>query len=169
MNYLRNHLAFIVIVALAIIVLALAGLILVFSMTDKSGPQVNDQETPIVTQKDLPVTQVPEKFPVNVPIEEGATILQNYNATAADGRFQATRTFETKKSLDANFTIYENYLKANNWKIETTLNQPEYKLLVGTNGNTQLQISLSENTVDKVKTVDISLTELNLPVGTGDQ
>ncbi|HEX3099864.1 MAG TPA: hypothetical protein VHQ41_02735 [Patescibacteria group bacterium] len=113
-----------------------------------------------VQQKDLPVNQVPEKFPTDVPIETGATITQNYNATADDGRFQATRAFETNKSLAENLTLYTNYLKAGGWTLNPVIDQDMFKLISGSKGNQQIQFAMTENNVSHKKTVTISLTEI---------
>ncbi len=160
MNYIKNHLAFVAIIVLCIIVLAFAGLVWVYSVTDRGGDkQSMEKPKEVVTKKNIPVEQTPDKFPKDVPIEDGAVITQNYNATAVDGRFQATRTFETTKTLDANYKIYQDYMKNNDWEVKANVNTENYKMLLGVNGTAQLQVSINENSVTKVKTVDISLTD----------
>lgn len=161
MNYIRNHLAFAAIIVLCIIVLAFAALIWVYSQTErKQSGLANNAPAPVISEKkNIPTKEVPDKFPKDIPIEEGAKITQNYNATAADGRYQATRAFETSKTLDANYKIYSDYMKNNGWKIESNVNEATFKTLLGTNGDAKLQVNMNENSVTKVKTVDISLTD----------
>lgn len=156
-----------VFVLLGIVVLAvILVVVLMFASKQKQQP-VATNEKPAAQQKEAIVktevdpAKTPEKFPLDVPIEAGAKITQNYNATAVDGRFQATRTFETAKSLDANLKIYTDFLKANGWKIQATVDQPTFKMVMGTKDQSQLQISMSENSVSKTKTVDISLTDIS--------
>lgn len=120
---------------------------------------MNDKPKSVVTKKDVPTNEVPDKFPKDIPVEADAKITQNYNATSVDGTFQATRVFETKKTLDANFKIYQDYLKNNNWKIESTVNQPEYKMLYASSGASTIQIAMNDNKVAKVSTIDISYAD----------
>lgn len=103
--------------------------------------------------------QAPEGFPANIPIEEGAKILQNYNATAPDGRFQATRVFQTSLTLVQNLNLYRDFLNKDGWKIETTLDLENYKMILGSKANAQLQISIDNNAAIGMKTVNISFTE----------
>lgn len=154
--------AFAVILVLVIVVLGFTALMYVYSVTQDKVTDVETVDKPVVTKQDVPVTETPNRFPQDVPIETGAKITQNYNATAADGRYQATRTFETARTLDANFKLYSDYLKANGWKVEANVDTETYKMLLGSNGNAQLQISINENSVTKAKTVDISYTELSV-------
>ncbi len=101
-------------------------------------------------------------FPEDVPIENGAKITQNYNATSPDGRFQATRTFETTKTLDENFKIYLGYFEKNNWEINASLDQENYKMIYAYKDRGFMQISMSSNAVSGIKVVDISFTTPNV-------
>lgn len=109
-----------------------------------------------VTKTEVPAGQLPEGFLAGIPMEKGAAITQNYNALAETGLFQATRVFVTAKSLDANFTLYLGYLKTNSWKITNTVNLAQTKVLSASKGPENLQITISQNSITKVKTVDIS-------------
>lgn len=124
---------------------------------------VNQAEQPEVkkqiVKKDLAPEVAPERFPANIPIENGAKITQNYNATAPDGRFQATRAFETSLTLAQNLTLYKDFLLKDGWKIETNLDMENYKMVLGTKGNAQLQVSIDNNAAIGMKTVNISYTE----------
>lgn len=161
MNYLKSNLAFLAIIVLVVIVLLLSGFI-AFNHWQKKrliNKGNSTQKELNVVKKDLAFNKNPEQFPTNIPIEEGAEITQNYNATTADGRLQATRAFITNKSLADNLKIYQDYFKTNDWKVIATVDQDVYKMILGSKDNTQIQVSVNENSISKVKTVDISMTK----------
>lgn len=153
---IKKYLLPFLIVVILVIALLLA--------THKSDNLTSTSTQPTVSGSRIAVTEVdkaqfPEKFPKDVPIEEGAQIVQNFNATTADGRFQATRVFKTKKSLADNLSIYRNFLTDSGFKVESTINKPNYKMVRGTKGNTALQASIDENSKSGIKTVSISYIE----------
>jgi hypothetical protein len=151
------------VVLLVLLLLAIIGGAFYLKMDKGTGPDPmkgDASEKPKeVTKTEVPVDKAPEKFPSDMPIEAGSAILQNYNATAPDGRFQATRVFETKESLATNLTIYRNYLTKSGYEIKSTIDQPNYKMVYGTKGNASIQVSIDQNTVSNIKTVSISYTE----------
>ena len=152
-----------ILVVIIMIVAFAIGTTLVVSlfMKDSGGPSTQQaDDNRIVEKNKVSDSRLPEKFPTNLPTEPNAVVTQNYNAVADDGRFQATRTYETTKTLPENLTIYRQYLNSNGWDIESTVDQPTYKKISGKKGIQKLQVSISENETTKVKTVSISLTEL---------
>lgn len=141
-----------------------AGAFLYFSREQKpEQPVVETQkeEAPPkeLVKKDVEPGKLPDKFPSGIPMEQGATITQNYNATAPDGRFQATRVFETKKTLEENITIYKNYLEEAGYSIDSTLDRPEYKMVFGRKGRISLQVSVNQNVKTGIRTVSIEFAE----------
>lgn len=123
--------------------------------------QVGQEEIqPLKVEKtEVPLNQAPVGFPADIPIEAGAKFLQNYNAMAENGLFQATRVFETAKTLDANFKLYGDYIANNGWTLLTSLNQETLKVLSAKKGEGNLQITINENSLTKIRTVDISYSE----------
>jgi hypothetical protein len=112
---------------------------------------------PVKVQKtNVPISQTPQGFPADVPIEKGATITQNYNATSDTGLFQATRVFTSSKSAEANFALYSSYFKTSGWAVTITLDTATEKLIAGKKGNQNLKVSISQNTVTKEVSVDIT-------------
>lgn len=105
-------------------------------------------------------TELPGKLPKNLPLELNSVILQNFTATTANGEYQATRAYESSKSLAENLAIYTKYLNDNGWGIKSTINDPMYKKVSGTKGASDLQISMTENEVSKIKTITVTYTEL---------
>ncbi len=113
-----------------------------------------------ITTSEVDFAKAPQKFPADIPIESGAKITQNYNATTADGHLQATRVFETKKSLEDNFKIYTNYLTKAGYEVKSTVDQTNYKMVYGIKDNSTIQVSIDENSQLNVKTVNISYIEV---------
>lgn len=149
-------------VGLIIIIAFALGATLVINIfkKDDAPAQTTDELKSPVTKTEVAQDKLPEKFPATLPIEEGAKITQNYNATANDGRYQATRAFETSKTLAENYTLYNNWLKSNGYTISSTVDEDVYKMVSGTKDKQTVQVSVSENTASKTKTVTISLTQL---------
>lgn len=111
-----------------------------------------------IEKKDVDTSKLPEKFPGDIPLEEGAKVVQNYNATAPDGTIQATRMFETAKTLDENFKLYKDFFTKNGWTIVSSLDQENIKAIGATKDKTQAQLTFALNSTTKVKTVEISVT-----------
>ncbi len=126
----------------------------------QNKPEVPAKVDPMkVEKKDVPTNQVPDNFPLDIPIEKGAKITQNYNSTAENGLYQATRAFVTVKSLDENFKLYSDYLSQNGWKLISSLNQDNLKVLAATKGKSNLQITMSLNTANQSRTIEVSYSE----------
>ncbi len=148
----------VIIIVLAILIAL--GLFFFLNQRNQQSKQV-ESETGKVTKTNVDFDKAPQGFPEGVPIETGAKLTQNYNATTPDGRFQATRVFETSKTLDENLAIYSDYLKKQGWEIGSTLNDPTYKVVSGTKGVQNMQVVIDENKVNKIKTVSITYSESN--------
>ena len=149
-----------IIVVVVVLILAIGGYYFwQDKKTDDNSPKTGDVATNIqVTKTEIPTDQLPQKFPLNVPTEEGALITQNYNAKTPDGMYQSTRAFQTEKSLADNLAIYKAYLSQNGWKVDATVQQENYAMISGSKAGDKLQVSINNNTVNKVKTVSITLT-----------
>lgn len=122
---------------------------------------LGDKESQSGTVKIEQVSQsdLPNKFPSNLPTEAGAEISQNFNATETDGRYNATREFESKKTLAQNIALYTKYLNDNGWEIKANIDKPTLKMVMGKKDNQQLQISCAQNPDTKVSVITITLTE----------
>jgi 16S rRNA C967 or C1407 C5-methylase (RsmB/RsmF family) len=135
----------------------LAQTYLLSSKDNNKTPQAQQIK---VTKTEKAPTELPDKFPKDIPMETGAKVVQNYNATTEDGRFQATRVFESKKTIDENLKIYEEYLKTSKYTLDPVVSVNNYKAVSGKKLNAQLQISLDYNTNTKISTVSINYTEV---------
>lgn len=152
-----NTKKFAIILVLAILIAA--GLFFYLKKSQDSRFEKKTTQTAKVEKTNVDFSKTPERFPTNVPIENGARLTQNYNATSPGGNFQATRTFETTKALDFNLNLYTEFLKSDGWTVKATVNNPTYKMVMGTKGEQSLQVSIDENKSNKIKTVSITYTE----------
>ena len=149
------------IVALIVVVAAVALLFVFLAHNKVSGPIVVVPPKPIlrVYKKDLTSDQIPDKFPAElVKLEVGCKLTQNYNASAADGRFQATRACETTKTLADQIKIYRDYLAKNSWNIQDTLDQDTVKVVIANKNDAQILVVADENATTHIRTVTVTAT-----------
>ncbi len=114
-------------------------------------------EAPVFTRTEVNSNTLPEKFPADFPLEKNAQVLSNYTATG-QGIFQSTRQFQSKKTIDENFKIYNDYLTQNKWVVESILNNskiPDTKSISAVKGPAHVTITLNRNNYTKLVTVDI--------------
>lgn len=140
------------------LVVGLLAIATVVAIKQDAGPQTAQQQLE-VSQQNVEVTALPEGFPNNLPLEAEAKVTQNYNATTNDGRVQATRVFETSKTLDENYKIYSDYAKNNGWSLNTGIDQKDLKVITATKDGQVLQVTINLNTATQIKTVNISLSQ----------
>lgn len=161
-NFLKTHMLTLFVLVLAVVVISFATLIYVYNTTgfyhkQEAKPQTQEEK---LVKKDVPTNIVPNNFPADVPIEQGAKITQNYNATTSDGRFQATRAFETSKAMKDNITLYKDFLTRAGYKLGASIDQDNYKMISGVKDNERLQISVDQNQASKITTVSINYTQV---------
>ena len=130
--------------------------------SQKTGQQSEEQQPappPLkVTKSEVDASKLPSQFPANIPIESGAKITQNYNASAENGLYQATRAFESAKTLDENFKLYSDFVQRDGWKLLTGLNQDKLKVIAAQKDKANLQITMSVNSQSGKNIVEISYT-----------
>lgn len=144
---------------LLVVVAALFALLFVaykLSMNSKKEQAANQTQLAQVEKTNVDFSELPERFPSNIPIETGAQITQNYNSKTPEGQFQATRVFITKQSLAANIKLYTDFLTKEGYEIKSSVDQPTLKMVMGSKGAQSIQVTVNENTVNKDKTVSIS-------------
>lgn len=149
---------------MVVIVAALLALLFVAIQLSNYPLNPNSKINKIEKIKPVQITQVdkgilPDKFPANLPTEASAVVTNNFNALEGDGRFNATREFESKKTLAQNITIYTKYLKDNGWTISNSLDQSNVKMVAGKKDNQLLQISAALDPNNKVNVITMTLTE----------
>ena len=145
-----------VLIIIVFVLIALVGLALFFTL--KNGPGTNNGSQTTI----IPVDngKVPDYFPA-IPISSDVKIVNNYNATSPDGRVQATRTFENRKSVAENFDFYKNYLTApqNGWTLLSEVNNsadPNHKAIFAKNADGILTINISAGQTPGTSLVDAS-------------
>ena len=127
-----------------------------------NAPSASPTPTPINKIDNFPASEYPKEFPREIPIEAGAVIVSNYNATAPDGRLQASRVFASAKTVQANFDLYKSWLPKNGWTLsdeDDGLN-PDRKSLLAQKGVGVLNISIVKSITGAVSVVDISYVTL---------
>ncbi len=162
MNY-NDSIKKVLVVLIMIVALAAAVTVVMtfFMKKDKAENPRSEEVRQEITKTEVEANKDPEKFPTGIPIESGAKITQNYNATAADGRFQATKVFETNRTLAQNLTTYQEYMRSNGWEIQSTVDEENYKMVFGTKEGETLQVSIDNNLAQNIKSVNISYTEIS--------
>ncbi len=158
MDFLQSKKIIWVFGIVAIVAVALAVVVVLIDRKDGTSQTKTSTEFK-VTQRDVDQSKLPDKFPADIPLEQGAKITQNYSSTTADGHYQATREFETKKTLAENVKLYTDYFKKNGWIIGTGIDQPDFKVVSATKGNLSLQVTI-QNLPTGVNIVSISAQEL---------
>ena len=148
-------------ILLAAVLLGGGGIALYYYNTSQSpqvAPPVTTEkpEKTEVAKKEVPDTQLPEGFPINLPIESGAQITQNFTVTTPDGRTQSTRGYVSTKSLADSYKTFTDYLKKEGWIITAEVDQPKLKVLSATAGGKNIKIDMTES-ADGQKTISISL------------
>jgi hypothetical protein len=110
------------------------------------------------TVKNLPTFSFSEKFPTGVPIEAGAIIARNYNPTSPDGKTQATRSFDSRKSLGGHFALYEAFImdRKSGWTYLNEVNDPAHKALFASGANGILNINILAGSASRKAVVEIS-------------
>jgi hypothetical protein len=144
---------------LAVIVAVIGGVVGRGKVQDK--PQDNQTMLQASTiRKAVDENSLPDKFPADFPRESGAKILQNDVQTSADGKFQATRSYETAKTLADNFQIFQTYFQKTGWKVTDSVNALNFKSITAVKGDLSLKVSLNNNELTKTQTVDLYLIQV---------
>jgi hypothetical protein len=123
----------------------------------KKHPRQQQQQFS-VDKKVLAASQLPKGFPSNLPVEAGSTILQNYEATANDGRLQSTRVMTTKKTLAQAVKIYSDFYSKLGWDIVPTTNPDDNTVEALLRKGNDTALIVAKNNGDQ-KTVEITLTQ----------
>ncbi len=115
------------------------------------------------TITEVPFENLPDKFPTDIPLEEGAKVVKNYNSNYTNGWFEATRVFETARSPEENYTFYKNYFSDNGWIILPSTNDNKLegiKFIAATQNKVGVEVLIREYPGTGIKIVGISITHL---------
>lgn len=120
------------------------------------GTGTSQQMKPVTTDP----SQLPDRFPPDVPLEAGAEVTQNYTTSKA-GYFQSTRAFATKKSAAENMRIYETYFKDSGWTVIQKIEEKGVRSLTATQDTTRAHVDIIDNQATGARTVEITIEYLS--------
>jgi len=154
-NYFLSKKFILLLLAIGITAI-LIGLVVAIVGKQYVGNTASTYQAPYSDQKqDVSGSQLPTGMPSSIPVEAGAKILENSNSTTSNNALQATRVFESKKTLAENYAIYEKFLTDNNWNVVTRLSEGNNRVLAGRSGQSTLQISMDQDPQTKVVKVSL--------------
>lgn len=103
--------------------------------------------------------KIPKAFPANIPTGSAEDkVIANYESVSPDGTVQATREFESSKSISDNLTLYSNFFKKSGWDIYSSNNQGDSNSITAAKDLTTVQVLLFTNSESKKSSVKISAT-----------
>ena len=124
-----------------------------------------DPLSSLVTIRKVEAGILPTGLPADLPVEQGAIILQNEILTPLEGGGeQSVRRYISYKSIEKNFDIFETYFKLHHWPTTSAVNEESLKSLsVGqADSGRRLLITISKNSV--TSEVTVSLTSQTVPI-----
>lgn len=132
----------------------------VFSyLNDKKKPEVETQQGTGTKIEELNPTSLPANMPLDLPIEPGTEVLENYQATSKDGRIQNTRRFTTKNTPDVAVKIYTNFFTKNAWKVANLKLEPGSANAILRRNDSSLTINVKRDSRVNSNVVEITITE----------
>ena len=148
------------IIGLLVVIVAIIG-----SLVGRRQARDDQDEGQNLTQattirREVDENKLPDRFPTNFPQESGAKILQNDTQAGEAGRFQATRRYETAKTLAENYKIFQTYFQQNGWKVTASVDEATFKSITATKGDLSIKVALNDNALTKTKTVDLYLIQI---------
>ncbi len=139
-------------------------IMLIATLVVKPENQVASEQKPASSQQfertDVPDEQLPAQFPTNLPIEASAKVADNFNSTANDGTFQATRSYISARTPAENFKTFSDFFKQNGWTTLVTSDTATLKSLSVQKGDTTIQV-LAYTTIDAAKS---SMVKINVTI-----
>lgn len=110
-------------------------------------------------QVEIDKNKLPAKFPIDLPIETGVEVVQNYEVPKPEGGFQqSTRSYLSNKNLTELETVYTQYFKQNGWKQVSRLEQTGYRVMSVTKDDLLIQVSFTLEPLKNQSIVEITLS-----------
>lgn len=148
---------FLTIAGVAILVI----LITVLVARTRTAPlaQNANQNTAPFERTDVPAEQLPDRFPADLPQENNAKVVENFNSTTNDGTYQATRSYISARTPADNYRAFTTYFRTNGWTTLTTNDGTVTKSITAKKDDTTIQ-ALFYTTIDEAKasTVKVNVT-----------
>lgn len=154
-NIMDNKKTIWIFTAIGVLVIIVVAIATVIKLSKKPTDKVTNIN---VETKEIDPKELPEKFPKELPLEAGATVIVNNNISSDVGHFSGTRRFESKKSLSENFDLYKNFFEKNGWEILNTVDTENLKIINAKKDGTTTRVDINRNTVTNIITVDLTVT-----------
>ncbi len=113
-----------------------------------------------VVAKDISPEILPTGFPVNFPSEANAEITENEIVNVDNQGDQSIRSYNSNQSMTANYTLYLNFLRNNDWDVISQTNENTHKMLLGKKGYQLLQITINPGQTATTSIVRATVTEI---------
>lgn len=112
--------------------------------------------------KQIDTNQFPKDLSQDLPIESGAQVVKNYEATSGvDG--QSTRTYVSSMSMEEIEKTYSDYFKVNNWTLYPTFKAKNNWGISAKKDTNLINVALTPRSDGKVLVV-ITTIQVNLDV-----
>lgn len=106
-------------------------------------PAITKQEVAPVPQKTEFGAQLPAGFLANIPLEAKIALTQSYGLDYGTQK-QLTAVFDSSKTVTQNYTIYEKFLKTDDWTLQNVHQEQHIASLYGTKENSDINITISD-------------------------
>jgi hypothetical protein len=154
-----------------IVVFAVIGAIAVLAMVlavvlrKDSAPPLTQEVNPVANFKkeEIPPSQFPRQFPTDLPIEEGAIVVENFATTFENGTFQATRSYKSKNSPATNYRTFTDFFRTGDWEILLTSDTAAKKIITAKRGQTTVQAMFYtsvDNAKDSIVKIDATIQSI---------
>lgn len=146
-----------------VMVVGIGLFLLLRNRTETTAPALNHNVPAkefTVDKKDISAAVVPKGFPEKLVTESGAKILQNYEATASDGRIQSTRVITTSKPLADAVSSYQKFFEDDMWLSVSTTKPDTNTITIVMRKNDSILLIVGKNDASTLeRTVELTLTE----------
>ena len=149
-------------IVLAVLIILIVAATIVYLATNRNNSNLSLDKNDVfsVTKQDLKSTEMPSVMPSDLPIAPGSEVLQNYEATASDGRKQSTRVITTNQNLAVAMGVYKDFFTSKDWVSKSSTNAtPGVQTIALEKGRQNVLIVARANTDTNQNTIEITLTE----------
>ncbi|HEX8994330.1 MAG TPA: hypothetical protein VF803_03700 [Candidatus Paceibacterota bacterium] len=86
----------------------------------------------------------PTGFPADIPVERGTTLMQSYSLSYV-GKNQLSISFDSVKTVEENYELYESYLSGAGFSITNTYRSAALASLYGVSTTTEINVTIRES------------------------
>ena len=155
----KNLVAILVVVLLIIVVVYVVAIKQKKPVTNNTPPPADQQQPQSYSPNIIPNSELPKGLPSSLPLEQGATVLQNFDLKdPATGKTQSTRIYVSKKTVDENWAVYQKYAADNGFAITSMVDQPAIKSFDAEKSGARLNVIIAKDSKGQV-TVSVNYIE----------